>query len=447
VKGSARPGPVQLQEGPLPRTYLRSADTSGPRLNARPVLARSRTLPAGRGFLLEPRGAFFVITEPGRAPLADVTRRQSFLASAACGAALSLLGPAARAAAPVRLAYQAPAGCPTQSGFEAAVRARGTSLGARAAATGAAGEGERWLQVVIEQHASGFTGALQVRDGEQTSERREVHGPSCAEVSDALAVVTAIALSADANPLPVVGSVPANSPGANSPTAAAPAASSLAAAPAVAVPSAPPAAPERSVHVLRWSDSVDVPAGKLGFEQLRGYTLSAGAALGVIPGVTLPRFDFAVTSASLVKTPGDADYLLGGFRIRWSFLGVGTHRSPGFSTGVWGIKAGFGGCGALLYDPRGLILSICPEIAAGAMAVETKDDATGSVTQNKTVGIGTASLELASQYNIGSLFHLDLHAGGEMWVGKLTAERPDGTRLFESSTFNAYLLAGLGLHF
>jgi hypothetical protein len=113
---------------------------------------------------------------------------------------------------------------------------------------------------------------------------------------------------------------------------------------------------------------------------------------------------------------------------------------------VWGIKAGLGGCGPLLYDPKGLVLSICSEIAAGAMAVETKD-ATGNVTQNKTVGLGTASIELASQYNIGSLFHLDLRAGGEMWLSKLTAERPDGTRLFESSTFNAYLLAGLGLHF
>jgi hypothetical protein len=371
-----------------------------------------------------------------------VTRRQSFLVIAASDAALSLLAPAARAAAPVRLAYQAPAGCPAQAGFEAAVRARGGSLAAGAAATGAAREGERWLQVVIEQNASGFSGALQVRDGEQTSERREVHGPSCAEVSDALAVVTAIALAANGSPLPA-----ANSPTANSPTAAAPAASSPPPALAVAAPNTPPAARERSVRVVRLSDSVDVPAGKLGFEQLRGYTLSAGAALGVIPGVTLPRFDFALTNASLVKTPGDADYLLGGFRIRWTVLGVGTHRSPGFSTRVWGIKAGLGGCGALLYDPTGLVLSICSEIAAGAMAVETKDDATRDVTQNKTVGVGTASLELASQYNIGSLFHLDLRAGGEMWVSKLTAERPDGTRLFESSTFNAYLLAGLGLHF
>jgi len=195
-------------------------------------------------------------------------------------------------------------------------------------------------------------------------------------------------------------------------------------------------------------DSVDVPAGKLGVGALRGYTLSAGAALGVIPGVMLPRFDFALTSATVVKTPGDADYLLPGtFRVRWTVLGVGTHRSPGFSTGVWGIKAGLGACGPLLYDPTGLVLSVCSEVAAGAMAVQTKDDATGAITQNKTVGVGTASFELASQYNLGSAFHLDLRAGGEMWLSKLTAERPDGTRLFESSTFNAYVVAGLGLHF
>ena len=294
----------------------------------------------------------------------------------------------------------------------------------------------------IEQDASGFAGALQVREGEQTSERREVHAPSCAQVSDALAVVMAIALGADAT---APGSSPAASAPVGAPAAVAPLPSVAVAAAAIAP--AEPAARERSVHVVRLSDSVDVPAGKLGFEYLRGYQLSAGAALGVIPHLTLPRVDFAMSTTSLVKTPGDSDYLFaGGLRVRWSFLGLATHRSPGFSTRMWGLKAGLGSCGPLIYHPRGLILSLCSEIAAGAMALETKD-AAGVKTQTKTVGVGTAGVELVSQYNLGSLLSVDLRAGGEMWLSKLTAERPDGSQLFHSSMFNAYVLAGLGLHF
>jgi hypothetical protein len=301
----------------------------------------------------------------------------------------------------------------------------------------------RWLKVSIEQDASGFAGALQVREGQQTSERREVHAPSCAQVSDALAVVTAIALAADAT---AVGGSPAASAPVGAPTAAAPVPSVAVAAAAVA-PAAEPAARERSVHVVRLSDSFEVPAGKLAFEYLRGYQLSAGVALGVIPNLTFPRVDFAMSTASLVKTPGDSDYLfVGGLRVRWSFLGLATHRSPGFSTRMWGLKAGLGSCGPLIYNPRGLILSLCSEIAAGAMALETKDAAEVK-TQTKTVGVGTAGVELVSQYNLGSLLSVDLRAGGEMWLSKLTAERPDGSQLFHSAMFNAYVLAGLGLHF
>lgn len=370
-----------------------------------------------------------------------MTRWQGFLSGAACGA-LVLVGFSARAAAPVRLSYQAPQGCAAE-GFVAAVRARGASLEAGAAATAASSEGVRWLKVTIEQDAAGFSGALQVRDGEQTSERREVHALSCAEVSDGLAVVAAIALAADA---PAASSVPAASaPAASAPAAAAP--PHVAAAAAAVAPAAAPATRERDVHVVRLSDSVDVPAGKLGFEYLRGYHLSAGVALGVIPNLTLPRIDFALSSSSLVKTPGDADYLIGaGLRVRWSFLGVATHRSAGFSTRIWGLKAGLGNCGPLIYNPRGLILSLCSEIAAGAISLETRD-ATGTSTQSKAVGVGTAGIELVSQYNLGSLLHVDLRAGGEMWLSKLTVERPDGGRLFRSSTFNAYVLAGLGLQF
>ena len=55
----------------------------------------------------------------------------------------------------------------------------------------------RVLVVAITKDDRGFAGAFQVRDDGTASDRREVHGQSCAEVADAMAVVTAIALRAD----------------------------------------------------------------------------------------------------------------------------------------------------------------------------------------------------------------------------------------------------------
>ena len=167
----------------------------------------------------------------------------------------------------------------------------------------------------------------------------------------------------------------------------------------------------------------------------------------MIPQLTLPRFDFTISRANLVSAPGDQDFLLGGvLHVRWSFLGPAEHHAPGFDTRVVAIKAGIGSCTPLTYDPNGLVLELCSEIAAGAMGLETHD-AAGNKTQSKTVGIGTFSVEAHAQYSLGSTLYVDLNLGGELWVSKVSAERPDGSQLFHSSTFNAYALAGLGLRF
>src|SRR6185436_332821 len=68
----------------------------------------------------------------------------------------------------------------------------------------------RVFDVRIEHAAGGFSGSLQVGEGSAASGARRVHGSSCAEVSDALAVVAAIALEGAAETSAVVA--PSDSP-------------------------------------------------------------------------------------------------------------------------------------------------------------------------------------------------------------------------------------------
>lgn len=343
---------------------------------------------------------------------------------------LLLSGSAARAAN-TQLSYQAPDGCPAEQGFLAAVEARGAALNARSNA-----REPRLLHVRIERDAGGFSGTFQLGDGKTASGPRRVRAPTCAEVSEALAVVTAIALQTDAEEAAIPAATAAPLPEPAPPVALPPSATAV---------ELPP--PPHPLQLVMGKDSVAVAAGQVDFGYVSGQTLRGGAAFGVIPNLTLPRIDFSLSRATVVTTPENRDYLLGGiFRVRWSFLGVATLHSPGFSTKVWGLKAGIAGCSPFLYDPQGLELKMCGEIAAGAMSTTTRD-AAGLQTQDKLVGIGTAGLELDAQYNVSSMFHLGLTLGGEMWPSKVSAERPDGSHIFESNLWSAYALVGIGLRF
>src|SRR5688572_21629525 len=99
-------------------------------------------------------------------------------------------GSVAQAADP-SLSYQAPEGCPTQAAFTAAVESRGASL------TAGWNGAPRQPSVQIRRDADGFSGTFQLGEGQAASGLRRVHGATCAEVSEALAVVTAIALQTD----------------------------------------------------------------------------------------------------------------------------------------------------------------------------------------------------------------------------------------------------------
>ena len=100
-----------------------------------------------------------------------------------------------------------------------------------------------------------------------------------------------------------------------------------------------------------------------------------------------------------------------------------------------------------MYDLEGLVLLACAHISAGLMNIETKD-ATGAVTQSKNVVLGSAGLDLTSRYNFGQYVHASLTLGGETWApGELSAERPDGSRIFDARLFNGHAQGGFGINF
>lgn len=343
----------------------------------------------------------------------------------------------ARAASAVGLAYEAPEGCPAQSDFVAAVAARGADF----EGAGSAGS-HRVMVVAIRRDDRGFAGALQVRDDQTASNKREVHGGSCREVVDALAVVTAIALrpevTADAAPLADV------TPPAAPPTAP----------PSPGNTAADPSAAERLRGHTQFlpprTQRVEVGPGTLRFDRQQSFTASAGAVVGPISSLVMPRYDLSMVTTNFVTTPEGSQRIDGMIvDLRVSVLGPSTYRSTGTATALTGGSFGIGLCGSPLYDTRGLVLLFCAEYGGGFMNMVTKG-VDGSQIQSKTAGYATIMFGGDIQYNLGSSFLVGAKVGGGLNLGSLTAERADGSRIFGSSTgvaWSAYGLLSIGLHF
>ena len=192
---------------------------------------------------------------------------------------------------------------------------------------------------------------------------------------------------------------------------------------------------------------VQVGPGTLRFDLVRTYTLSAGADFGLLPGLVLPRYTFAVGVANFVTPPALASYLVGPvIEGEWSFLGPGTVHHRGFATRAYGFHAGIRACEGVPYDTQGFSLLLCGEIGLGMLQVVTKN-AQGETVQTKGSGFGTSGLGLDTRYSFGSIWQLGLRLGGRVQLGSLSAELSDGTEIFEGQLFGAYALGGLGLQF
>ena len=324
------------------------------------------------------------------------------------------------------LQYDAPAGCPTRGEFLAAVSARGAAIA----------DPDQILAVAIRRQDGGFAGTFQVRGDALDTHPRQVRGPSCAEVVDALAVVTAIALHPAASGAVAVAAAPAPPP--SPPAAAAPAITPWAADKVLRASTR--AFPPRS-------ESVPVGAGTLRFDLQRSSTVYAGAALGLIPSTPMPRYDLSLLAANFVTTP-EGDQRIAGLvsGLHLGLLGHGTYRSPDTTTDAFGFSFGLAVCQSPHYDMAGFVLLLCSEYGGGLMTLKTRS-LDGTPVQSKNVGFGTGSLAAELQYNLGSLIQVGVKAGGGFSIGQITAERSDGSLIFSSSPWSGYLLAGVGLHF
>jgi hypothetical protein len=328
----------------------------------------------------------------------------------------------------VGLLYEAPEDCPAQPEFVTAVAARGADF------DGAEGT-KRTMVVSIHKQDDGFGGAFQVRDGQGETDKREVHGASCGEVVDALAVVTAIALHPAGEALPAA--LPPSAP------------------PAKASELAPTPPDLRLRGTTRFfpsrSESVPVGAGTLRFDLQRSFTAYAGATVGMIRSMLMPRYDLSFVFAHFVTTPEGVQRIAGPVvQARVSGLGQATYRSTDTTTEIGGASFGFDLCQSPLYDTRGWVVLFCSEYGGGLMNLLTKG-ADGKQIQSKNVGFGAVNFGAEVQYNFGSLFHIGAKLGGGFSFGQLSAERADGSRIFGSSSagllWSAYALLGAGVHF
>jgi hypothetical protein len=337
----------------------------------------------------------------------------------------------AESRAEAALSYRAPAGCPGEADFVAAVKARGADV-----------EQEKTrvrLDVAIDEASGRFYGSLRVEREGVPSEPRSVHGDTCAEVVDALAVVSALAAR----------EAPANAP---SPAMAEEAKT---AAPPLKPPEPAPKEDPRPPLKARASfptpfhpgDRVmDVDAGKVRLESVTSVTALGGVAFGVVPGVPMPRIDLQLERANFVTLPNDDSILTGPiWRVRLSLLAESEYRAGNSTTQVGGQSVGAGLYYAPIYDAGGLELLFGGELGVGILGVRTRD-APGARTHDKNVGTGTLGLAAEATYNFGRHFHLTFKGGLDATTSALTAEREDGRRIFESSWASGYGMLGLGGH-
>jgi hypothetical protein len=340
----------------------------------------------------------------------------------------------ARATPAVKLAYGAPAGCPSEDDFVEAVTARGADFDAPGRTRLA-----EVMVVSITRAQEGFAGAFQVRDGGEATNKREVRGASCREVADALAVVTAIALQGDASAgkgeTPVAPASPPAGAADTQPSSA----------------SAPAAVPQPSVRLrahTRWRPptSVTVPAGTVRFDIGGILDAYAGATVGLIPSLVLPQYEFSAVVAPFVTTP-DGTQRIHGLIVRTNsgIWGPSTYRAGETMTDLWGVYATINLCLTPTYDSQGLVVLFCFGGGGGEVVLNTS--APGMSSSSQTVGFFRADLSGELQYYLGAGIHLGAELRGGAEVGPITAERADGSRVFSSQPWSAEVLLGVGVRF
>lgn len=326
------------------------------------------------------------------------------------------------------LVYEAPPDCPALADFVQAVSARGGAFDDAS---------ERVLVVSIQHRQGAFGGALSVRDARGSSAPRLVHGASCVEVSDALALVAAIELrSPDGQDAADPPSAPSASASANAPDRL----------PAASVPD-----PDRLRGHTRifpsGTETVHVGAGDLRFDMDRRVSVTAGGTWGLIPSTFLPRYSLAFTTANFVTTPEGAQRLSGlVFQANVDLLGGATYQSPNTKTDIDGVAFGVSMCQSPFYDTRGASLLICLGYGGGVLNLSTTGPDGGAIA-SKYVGFGAVNAAADLQLVLAKHVFVSVRGGGSIELGDITAQRADGGQIFKSSAWSGFALGGLGLRY
>ena len=329
--------------------------------------------------------------------------------------------------------FDAPAACPAQEAFQAAVRERGGRFDDAASDV-------RVLDVKVAATGAGFSGTLRVESAGGASDSREVRDLDCAEVVRGLAVVAAIALGAEGAAQPAATAAAEVTPAQPEPTRD------------VTV-SKPAAAGDEPTPRLRGAtfpavDRLEVPAGTLRFDTDRAYTLMSGVEFGMFPGIVLPRWEFTGAMANFVTTPmGESRLILPVLQLRGSLSAAGKRRFQDYETKVVAFRIGVDICSLVSYDSAGWVFSLCADIGGGYASLRTRSlPGRPAYAQRKEGGFAFAGLAFETRYNLGSTFHVGLRVGGTGQFGSVSAERADGSQLFETNWLGGYALAGLGAH-
>ncbi len=336
---------------------------------------------------------------------------------------------------PVRVAYVAAAGCPPGPDFAAAVAVRGRNVLA------VDDDSPSVIRVAIAAEPNrGYRGTL--RMGSSDEGAREVHGATCRDVVDALALVAVSSLG----PAEALPASPTTSERAMAPPAPQPTPAEAPIAPRVA--NLPDRRPEDRTRAAPLEPLL-VPAGTLTFDSTNSFGVFGGVMTGLIPKVVVPRIDFIEAArTNLVTSPDGHTYRVWPtVRLHGSlFPSLKYHSAYGMTNASGGLALGADVCGAVYYDRNGLQVLVCPEFMVGYTAVTTTTPP-GVRVDNGLEGFGTVGLGLDLTYDVGRHFQVGLKTGGAVLLGGLKAEASDGATLMQSSKWSLHGMLGAGGHF
>jgi hypothetical protein len=320
--------------------------------------------------------------------------------------------PSASEPIPIRVEFDAPAGCSSVDAFYAGVSAR--SERARRATNGE--EGVR-LGVRLTRVGGKVQGELRMLDSKGDTETRRVEGVRCDEVVEVLSLTAALALDPGARltgappptppspPSPSAGSPPAR-PAPAPPVAVAPPSPSVAPPPsapaappepAPAPPSPPvrePTAPAPPVETARASGTEGASAFELGV-----------AARAVAAHVLSPTFSLGGGLAFRLSRPPGAE-LHPSIGLQASYVANDLLQTPDEAVARWSAVTVVACPGWGLARP--LVLEACAQVSGGWLTVTDR-----VVTNPRSVGRawGSAGAFLRAAAALGAGFSLEIEAG------------------------------------